>query len=408
MSLLSSHKRLLGAGVVLAVSAGGLSLIPDLHRTGAHAENPAPAPAAVPVSVATVEQRDTTIWSEFSGRLEAVERVEVRPRVSGLILAVHFREGELVKQGDKLITIDPAPFQAVVANAQAQIAAAEARVALAKNDVDRANQLSERAISGRDIDQRTNTLREAEANLRGLKASLDTAQLNLTWSEVRAPVSGRVGKIEVTAGNLVGEGPTAPVLTTLVSVDPIYASFNADETVVLNALKELSGGIRGNSQVDRIPVRMETIISNGKTVDGKLQFIDNQVDAKSGTVRVRAQFANPDGALIPGQFARLSMGQAKAEPVVAIDERAIGTDQSKKFVLVIDHDNKALYREVTLGAVTDGLRIITAGLKPGERIVVNGLQRVKPGAVVAPQMVSMGGKSANQQAQHNDGTVAQR
>jgi membrane fusion protein, multidrug efflux system len=409
MSLLSSHKRLLGAGVALAVSAGGLALIPDLHHGGAHAENPAPAaaPQAVPVSVAAVEQRDTTIWSEFSGRLEAVERVEVRPRVSGAILAVHFREGDLVKQGDRLITIDPASFQAIVAGAEAQIAAAEARVALAKNDVDRANQLSERSISARDIDQRTNALREAEANLRSFKATLDTARLNLDWTEVRAPVSGRVGKIEVTAGNLVGDGPTAPVLTTLVSVDPIYASFNADETVVLNALKAIGAGMQSHSQVERIPVRMETITSNGTGVNGKLQFIDNQVDAKSGTVRVRAKFANTDGALIPGQFARLSMGQAKAEPVVAIDERAIGTDQNKKFVLVVDGDNKAVYREVMLGAVTDGLRIITAGLKPGERIVVNGLQRVRPGAVVAPQMVSMGGR-ANQQAQHDDGTVAQR
>jgi multidrug efflux system membrane fusion protein len=409
MSLLSSHKRLLGAGVALAVTAGGAALIPSLHYNGAHAENPAPqaAPQAVPVSVATVEQRDTAIWSEFSGRLEAVDRVEVRPRVSGQIQAVHFREGELVKQGDKLITIDPAPFSAMVAGAEAQVAAAEARVALAKNDLERANQLSERVMSARDLDQRTNAHREAEANLRGALASLETARLNLGYTEVRAPVSGRVGKLEVTVGNLVGEGPTAPVLTTLVSVDPIYASFNADETVVLNALKALGGGLQANAQVERVPVRMKTITSEGKGTSGSLQFIDNQVDARSGTVRVRARFPNPDGALIPGQFARLSMGQPKNEPAVAIDERAIGTDQDKKFVLVVDAANKAVYREVSLGPTADGMRIITTGLKPGERIVVNGLQRVRPGAVVAPQMVSMDGKPA-QQAQNADGTVAQR
>ena len=411
MSRLSTHKRLLGAGVALAVSAGGAILLPTtLHQGGAHAENPAPqaAPQAVPVSVATVEQRDATIWSEFSGRLEAVERVEVRPRVSGAIQAVHFREGDLVKQGDKLITIDQAPFAATVAGAEAQVAAAEARLALAKNDLDRANQLSERVMSARDLDQRTNAHREAEANLRAAQALLQSARLNLGYTEVRAPVSGRVGKLEITVGNLVADGPTAPVLTTLVSVDPIYASFNADEVVVLDALKALGGGLSSHAQVERIPVRMKTLTSAGDSITGQLQFIDNQVDAKSGTVRVRAKFTNPNGTLIPGQFARLQMGQAKAEPAVAIDERAIGTDQDKKFVLVVDAENKALYREVSLGPVAEGMRIITTGLKPGERIVVNGLQRVRPGAVVAPQMVSMDGKTAPRQAENADSKVTQR
>lgn len=411
MSILSSHKRLIGVGVALAVGAGGVALSPNvLHHGDAHAENPAPqaAPPAVPVSVAVVEQRDTAIWSEFSGRLEAVERVEVRPRVAGAIQAVHFREGDLVKQGDKLITIDPAPYAAAVAGAEAQFAAAEARLALAKNDLERASQLSGGVISGRDLDQRTIARREAEANLRAAAASLETSRLSLGYTQVRAPVSGRVGKLEVTVGNLVGEGPTAPVLTTLVSLDPIYASFNADETVVLGALKTLGGGLAAHAQVERIPVRMKTITDNGAWIVGKLQFIDNQVDVKSGTVRVRAVFANPDGRLIPGQFARLQMGQPKNEPAVAIDERAIGTDQDKKFVLIVDGDNKAAYREIALGPVAEGMRIITSGLKAGERIVVNGLQRVRPGALVAPQVVSMDGKPSGQQAQNADGSVAQR
>jgi len=407
MSVLFSNKRLLGAGVAIAVLAAGATLVPTTNSNNAHAENPAAAaaPPAVPVSVATVEQRNATIWSEFSGRLEAVERVEVRPRVSGAIQAVHFREGDLVKQGDKLITIDPAPFAATVAGAEAQVSAAEARVALARNDLDRANQLSGGVMSARDLDQRANAHREAEANLRAAQASLQSARLNLGYTEVRAPVAGRVGKLEITVGNLVSEGPTAPVLTTLVSVDPIYASFNADETVVLNALKAIGGGLQSHAQVEKIPVRMETITSEGVSLTGRLQFIDNQVDAKSGTVRVRAKFANPEGALIPGQFARLRMGQAKTEPALAIDERAIGTDQNKKFVLVVDGENKAVYREVALGPVSEGLRVVSSGLKAGERIVVNGLQRVRPGAVVAPQMVSMDGKPLGQ-AQNAESTAA--
>jgi multidrug efflux system membrane fusion protein len=394
--------------VAFAVLAAGATLLPTTSGRDAHAENPAAAaPQAVPVSVAVVEERETRIWSEFSGRLEAVERVEVRPRVAGAVQAVHFREGELVKQGDKLITIDPAPFAAEVARVEAQVAAAEARLELAKNDLNRATQLSERVISGRDLDQRANARREAEANLRAAQAALQSAQLNLGFTEVRAPVSGRVGKLEVTVGNLVGEGPVAPVLTTLVSVDPIYASFNADESVVLNALKEIGGGLRSHAQVGRIPVRMETA-ANAGSVTGGLQFIDNHVDTRSGTVRVRAKFDNPDGALIPGQFARLRMGSPKAEPAVAIDERAIGTDQSKKFVLVVDGENKAVYREVALGPVTDGMRIVSSGLKAGERIVVNGLQRIRPGAVVAPQLVSMDGRALGGQAQNADGAVTQR
>lgn len=406
MSHSSFSKRFLGATLVLAVLTAGAITFVVSRGTAVRAENPAAAaPQAVPVSVATVETREIITWEEFSGRLEAVERVEVRPRVSGVIQAVHFREGDLVKQGDRLITIDPAPFAAEVARAEAQVAAAEARVALAKNDLERANQLSERVMSARNLDQRTNASREAEANLQGMKAALQSAKLNLDYTEVRAPVAGRVGRLEVTVGNLVGEGPAAPVLTTLVSVDPIYASFNAGEEVVMRALKSLGGGPRSHTQVERIPVRMETNGGgNGKPLEGKLQFIDNQVEARSGTVRVRAIFANPEGVFMPGQFARLQMGQAKREPAIVINERAIGTDQNKKFVMLVDGENKANYREIGLGPVTDGMRIVTQGLAAGDRIIVNGLQRVRPGAVVAPQMVSMDGNPA----QNTQTGVAQR
>jgi len=368
-----------GTSLLLAVRNGDAT-------TSGQAEQ---APAATPVSAATVEQHEVALWDEFSGRLEAVERVEVRSRVAGAIQSVHFREGALVKQGDLLITIDPAPYAAEVERAQAQVVAAEARVSLTKNDADRGQQLAEtRAISQRDLDQRVNARREAEANLQAARAALESARLNLDYTQVRAPVSGRVGKLEITVGNLVAAGPGAPVLTTLVSIDPIYASFNAEEQVVARALKNVG------RDIERIPVRMTTLTTNGDPILGRLQLVDNQVDARSGTVRVRAVFANPHGDLLPGQFARLSMGQGKSKPALLVSERAIGTDQNKKFVMVVGSDDRAEYREVTLGPEVDGLRVVASGLSAGERIVVNGLQRVRPGALLAAQLVEMDGRTA--------------
>jgi membrane fusion protein, multidrug efflux system len=252
--------------------------------------------------------------------------------------------------------------------------------------------LDKSIVSPRDVDQRTNAHREAEANLKAARAALQSAHLNLGYTEIRAPVAGRVGRLEITVGNLVAAGPGAPVLTTIVSIDPIYASFHADEEVVLRALQQLGADGTASSKVGQIPVLMTTASQTGEPVRGELQLIDNQVDARTGTVRVRAIFSNPDGSLIPGQFARLRMGATEPVQVVAIDERAVGTDQGKRFVLVVDRENKAVYREVTTGAVADGLRIVVSGLAAGERIVVNGLQRVRPGTLLAPEAVAMDGR----------------
>jgi membrane fusion protein, multidrug efflux system len=357
------------------------------------------APPAMPVSVATVKESDVAAWQEFSGRLEAVDRVEIRSRAAGTLQAVHFREGSLVKAGDLLATIDPAPYKADVDRAEAQVAAAQARETHLRSEHARAERLwEEQAIAQRELDERTNALREAQANLRAAQAALQTAQLNLGYTQVRAPIAGRIGKIEVTVGNLVAAGPGAPVLTTLVSVSPIYASFDADERLITKALKDLPGGASARAHIERIPVELGTADSVDTPYRGQLQLVDNQVDAKSGTVRVRARFDNTDGALMPGQFARLRMGRAAAEPALLINERAVGTDQNKRFVMVVDRENKATYREVTLGPSVNGLRIVSAGLKQGERIVVNGVQRVRPGALVAPQEVAMDAKPELQAA----------
>jgi multidrug efflux system membrane fusion protein len=377
---------LLGTAVVLHTGA------PWSRAAAVEAAAAAPPPA-IPVTVASVARREAMLWDAFSGRLEAVERVDLRARVAGAVQAVHFEEGQPVKAGDLLVSIDPAPFAAEVARAEAQVTAAEARLAQAGADLERGQKLwDSRTVSSRDLDTRANAEKEARANLRAAQAALKSAQIDLDHTEVHAPVSGRVGRREITAGNLVAGGPSAPVLTTLLSVDPIYASFDADESVVRHALDTVStdGGVRVG--LDRIPVEMTTIDGREKVV-GRLQLIDNRVDPSSGTVRLRAVFANPTGRLMPGQFVRLRMGQGKAEPLLLVDERAVGTDQDKRFVMVVGDDGKAAFRLVTLGRAVDGLRIVESGLTPGERVIVNGLQRVRPGASVKAEEVAMGDRA---------------
>ncbi len=363
--------------VLAALGAGAYAI----RSTGAETKAAPPAgsaaPQALPVPVAVIEQREVTTWDEFSGRLEAVERVDIRSRVAGQVKSVHFTEGSLVKAGDLLVTIDPDPYAAEVERAQAQVVAAQARVNYTRSEHERAQRLwDDSAIARRELDERVNAAQEAEASLRGAQAAFTSARLNLSYTKVRAPVSGRVGKLEVTVGNLVAAGPNAPVLTTLVSVNPMYASFDADEHAVLRALQERKKDIL---------VEAETVTNGGRELRGRLQLIDNHVDTRSGTVRVRAVFDNKDGSLMPGQYVKLRMSRAKAEPAILVSERAIGTDQSKRFVWVVGPDNKAIWREVTLGGAANGQRIVTSGLEPGERIVVNGLQRVRPGALLAPQ-----------------------
>lgn len=387
MTLKNKRRAFVGAGIGLAVSVAAATFLFELPMsTGAvAASGPAETPA-VPVTVAVVESRDVTRWEQFSGRLEAVERVQIRSRVAGQIQAVHFREGALVKAGDALFTIDPAPYQATVAGAEAQVASAEAKVGLARTELERGRRLSDnRTISQSDLDQRQSNVADAEAQVRAARAALTTAQLDLSYTELRAPVSGRVGKLEITVGNLVAAGSASPALTTLVSVDPIYASFNASEEMVAKALSQLPVSDGALQALEQIPVEVGTLADNGTPIKGTLHLIDNQVDAASGTIGVRAVFANTDGHLIPGQFVRVRMGEPKSENRIVISDRAIGTDQDKKFVFVVDSENKVNYRQIKPGSSMDGQRIVESGLAVGDKIVVNGLQRIRPGAIVAPQ-----------------------
>lgn len=372
------------AALTLALAAGG-GLVYANRSDSAEPMPSARVEAAIPVSIQTVEERHVQLWQEFSGRLEAVDEVDIRSRVSGTILAVHFKEGSLVKAGDLLITIDPAPYAAEVDRASAQVVAAQARMAYSTSEAERAERLWQvKAVAKRELDERVNAQREAEAQLRAAQAALKAAKLNLDYTQVRAPVAGRVGRMEITVGNLVAAGPGAPVLTRLVSVSPIYARFDADETAIAQVLRsrQRTDGVAG---LKNIPVQMSTLTTGDRVLTGHLQLVDNQVDAASGTVRMRAVFDSPDGLLLPGQFARIRLGSDQPSAAVLISERAVGTDQDKKFVLVVDDEDRTRYREVQLGNSVAGERIVLSGLAAGERVVVSGLQRVRQGSLVAPQ-----------------------
>jgi multidrug efflux system membrane fusion protein len=382
---------LAGTGLGLAASISAAALFLDLPFNKAAAETEeagaaAAAPPATPVTIAVVKSRDVTTWQEFSGRLEAVDRVEIRPRVGGAIQSVNFREGALVKAGDLLFTIDPAPYEATVAQAAGQVASAEAKVALANTELERGRRLARnRTISQSDLDQRQNAVAEAEAALKTAQAVLRSAVLELDYTKVRAPVSGRAGKVAITVGNLVAAGSSSSALTTLVSADPIYASFNASEEIVARALSRLPASDGALPPIDQIPVEIGTLADEGTPIKGKLQLIGNEVDASSGTIPVRAVIDNPQGLLIPGQFVRIRMGDPRTDKKILVSERAIGTDQDKKFVFVVDGENKVAYRPVELGSGADGERIVVSGLADGDKVIVNGLQRVRPGALVDPQ-----------------------
>lgn len=374
--------------LVLAATLAGLFSLGGLAVYHAHAgaATVAAAPAAVTVDVAPVGSSAVIEWQDYSGRLEAIERVDIHPQVSGILTAVHFKDGSLVRKGDLLFTIDPRPFAAELERAQAQLAGAQARAAYTASDLARGERLlAENAIARRDFDEKQNAAREAVANVQGALAALRVAQLNLDYTRITAPIAGRVSRAEVTVGNLVAPG-SGPALTTLVSAERIYAAFDVDEQSYLKVVN----GAKGQA----LPVHLGLADDDGYSLEGRLASVDNRLDSSSGTIRLRAIVDNPDGRLVPGLYARVRLGGASPRQVVLIDEKAVGTDQAKRFVLVVGDGNQTAYREVQLGSVHDGQRVVETGLKPGEKIVVNGLQRVRPGDTVQPNVVAMGGAAA--------------
>ncbi|MBV6322616.1 efflux RND transporter periplasmic adaptor subunit [Duganella violaceipulchra] len=371
--------RPLAAAMALAgLAAFGLSGCED--ATGKTAEAPAAA-GGPPISAAVVVEKTITETQEFSGRLEAIEQVQIRPRVGGFITAINFKPGSEVKKGEVLFVIDPRPFQAEANRAEAAAGSARAKADLAKLELARAEKLlADKAIAQREYDALASSLKQLDADTRAAQAQYEAAKLNLSYTQVTSPINGRVSKAEITLGNLVD---ASAVLTSVVSLERIYASFDGDEETYLRVG---AAAHQGKPATVKIGLANET----GYPHEGKLEFVDNQLDPRSGSVRMRATFTNTDGMLVPGLFARVQLaGSTGAKSALMINDRAISTDQDRKFVFVVDKDNKAEYRPVTLGPAIDGLRVVRGGLKAGEKIVVNGLQRVHPGAPITPTVVAM-------------------
>jgi multidrug efflux system membrane fusion protein len=369
---------------VLALASTGLFIY--YMAANVNAEPPASVEQPPQVAVVTVKPQDVKIWSEFSGRTHAVDFVELRPEVSGRITEVRIKDGQIVKAGDVLFVIDPRPYQAAVAKAEANLVTAKANAEFAATEIKRAaNMIQAKAIAQRLYDERANADRVARASVQGAEAELSQARIDLDHAYVKAPIGGRVSRAEITLGNQVQAGAGAPVLSSIVSSDGIYADFEVDEQTYM-------GGIHAHANTrkeeQQVPVELTVQGDEQHPIKGTIQSFDNRIDPASGTIRARARFANEDGALVPGMFVSVRLAGSSQSAALLVPERAIGNDQSKKFVYVVRDDNKVKYREVRLGNLARGERIVLAGVQPGDRVIVDGIQHVRPDTVVQVKELS--------------------
>jgi RND family efflux transporter MFP subunit len=377
-----SMTRLAGLGLVALLAACGKSSGPAMGGG-----SPGGPPA---VSVAPVVERQVQEFDEFSARLEAVETVDIRARVAGTLEKIHFREGQVVRKGDPLFSLDARAYEADLARAEAQLAAGVTQVDLARSEVTRAEKLLPmQAVSQQEVDQLKSAIRTAEAQVKSYQAGVRSARLNVDYARIVAPINGRISRANVTVGNLVGVGE--PVLTTIVSMDRVYAYFDASEDTYLKYVRTAREGTRPSSRENANPVVMGLANEVGFPHQGVVDFVDNRLNPLSGTIRGRAVFDNVNNQFTPGLFARVKLLGSASYKATVVPERAIGTDQTRKIVLVVGANNIVEPREVKPGALIDGMRVVN-GVKPGENIIVDGLQRAFPGAPVTPTLLKVDAK----------------
>jgi multidrug efflux system membrane fusion protein len=379
MKLRSRTSVALLSGVMIAALTG---VVVSKHSRDAHA-SPTPAMAAgVPVRVDRLEPQAVGPFAEFSGRINAIDYAEIRPQVSGRITEVRFRDGEHVNAGDVLFVIDPRPYKAAVDKAQADLQTAINNAKFANAERERGSQLVKSStLSQETYDQRVNSDEVAKAAVQSAQATLESAQINLDYAYVKAPISGRISRAEITVGNLVGSPTAAPtLLTSIVSDSGVYADFEVDEQTYLNTVRNY-----GQSQGAQQNIPVDVVVRDNHVYHGHVYSFDNRIDTGSGSIRARARFDNADGGLIAGMFVSVRMGNGVINDALLVPESAIGNDQSKQFVFVVGDGDKAEYRTVALGPQVDGGRVVLAGLKPGDRVILDHLQRLAPGAPIVPQ-----------------------
>lgn len=328
------------------------------------------------VEVKTVKPEKVIVWSEFSGRLVAVDAADIKPEVSGKITEVKFEDGDHVLKGDLLFIIDPRPYEAAVARAKASLATAKTNADFSKVELDRAEKMIKtQAIAQRIYDERFNANEVALASIKSAEAELKQAEIDLDHAYLKAPISGRVGRVEITVGNIVQAGPNAPLLTRIVTYDPIYADFEVDEQTYVQNVRNVA-----NNRISEQKIPVELYLQSDKEhiYKGFIYSFDNRLDIASGTIRARAKFMNPEGVLVPGMFVSVRFAGDGEKEVILVPQQAIGSDQNKKFVYVVDDNNHVHYRSVEVGQEVGSQRIIQSGLQSGERVIVNGLQRIRP------------------------------
>jgi multidrug efflux system membrane fusion protein len=369
---------LLSASLVVVVAVLAQHKFSQMNgeQTAAQADNAKPAPV---VETLTLQPQQVRKWSRYSGRLTAVNEADIKPQVKGEIVKVYFHDGQQVAQGDPLFLIDPKPYQAAVDRAQAQLLTAQSRAKLAKDELARAAKLvAGKLVSESVYDTANNSYQVAMSAIDEANSQLIQARLDLGYCTIKAPFSGRLSRAELTLGNIVNTAPNAPVLTRLVANDKLYAEFDVDEQSYIRLM-------RGSKDTQQMPVEMRLAAADAKTYHGHIAAFDNQIDIGSGTIRARAVFDNVDGMLTPGMFVNVRVGQAELSQALLIPQKAVITNQAKKFVYVLNADNSAEFREVTLGSHHDSQREVVSGLSNGDTIVVNGLSHIRPGTVVNPQ-----------------------